>query len=68
MWAKLSELKAGDKVILDNGFDCHEAAIVEVKAHDDGLYFDCKEGRHYLAGQADDGEHCVGIRGPLPLD
>ena len=28
---------------------------------DDGLYLLCARGRHYLSGQADDGEHCVGV-------
>lgn len=61
-WAKLSELKEGDKIELDSGFTCHAAGPIEVRADPKGdLYFPCKEGRHMLDGQADDGEHLVGV-------
>ena len=58
-FAKVSEIKAGDKVRLDAGFTCHEAGVVTIKA-DDGLYFECDEGHHYLSGQIED-DHYVGI-------
>lgn len=72
-YAKLSELKAGDWAELDDGFTCAPAGPVLLQADDKGkLYFACcgehdhDEGieaneRHYVAGQADDGEHCVGV-------
>lgn len=61
-YAKLSELKVGDKVELDEGFTCHAAGIVTLQADAEGkLYFDCEEGGHDLDGQADDGEHCIGV-------
>jgi hypothetical protein len=68
-WARLSEPMPGDKVELDSGFTCHAAGIVEVKEdpdHPTDLYFDCvdEDGepqKHLLSGQADDGEHLVGI-------
>lgn len=60
-WAKLSELKAGDKIELDSGFNCAGPGPTEVHASDHGLYFECSEGHHYLHDQADDGEHCVGV-------
>ena len=61
-WAKLSELKVGDIVELDGGFTCQEAGVATVHSdEDEKLYFICGDGRHYLSGQADDGEHCVGV-------
>lgn len=65
-WAKLSELKQGDKVELDSGFSCHPAGIVTLGMLNNKLLFECDEGIHTIAGQADDGEHLIGIYGPLP--
>lgn len=54
---KLSDLQPGDKIKLDSGFTCAPASITEVLQADDGLYFKCSHGRHYLEGQErDDGE------------
>lgn len=60
-WAKLSELEAHRLVELDGGFTCHKAGPVTLYQDEVGLYFECEDGRHYVSGQADDGEHCVGI-------
>lgn len=61
-YAKLSQLKAGQMVWVDGGFTCLPPWTKrEVKQDADGLYIDCSEGTHHLAGQADDGEHCIGI-------
>jgi hypothetical protein len=61
-YAKLSELKEGDKIELDGDFTCQRKGVHFVhKDEHGGLYFNCREGRHLLDGQADDGEHCVGI-------
>lgn len=61
-YAKLSALKVGDKVELDDGFTCHKAGIVEIIKSDIGkLGFKCSAGFHEISGQADDGEHCVGV-------
>lgn len=64
-WAKLSELKASDKVELDGGFTCTPAGTALVQGDQVGLFFSCQEGNHYISGQADDGEHCIGIYGPI---
>jgi hypothetical protein len=51
--AKLSEVKEGSLVELDDSFACRSAGEVEVKADKLGqLFFTCGEGRHYLLGQA----------------
>lgn len=61
-YAKLSQLKAGDTVELDSGFTCRMEGSVELQADTkDELFFVCDDGKHYVSGQADDGEHCVGI-------
>lgn len=62
-WARLSHLKPGDRLRADGGFTCIlEDATPPVKAESDGrLYVPCSDGRHYLDGQADDGEHLVGM-------
>lgn len=61
-YAKLSELKAGDHVELDNGFDCHVMGVATIHADDRGdLYFACHYGKHYIADQADGGGTLIGI-------
>lgn len=63
-WARLSELKAGDKVSLDRGFSCRagKSSVVEVKADENGsLYFDCNDGKHYLSGQVGKYDHLIGV-------
>jgi hypothetical protein len=63
-WAKLSELKAGDKIQTDGGFTCgmnNKILIVE-NDDDDKLFVRCGEGNHLLAGQVDSDEgHLVGM-------
>jgi hypothetical protein len=62
-WARLSSLRAGSVVELDEGFTCHPAGEVTLLQDDrtGELYFECTCGRHLISGQADDGEHCVGV-------
>lgn len=61
-WAKLSEIKAGELIELDSGFTCARAGQIQVYARASGeLFFYCEDGTHLLLGQADDGEHLVGI-------
>lgn len=71
-YAKLSELQEGNRIELDDGFTCRVAGEAEVIKNKDGnLCFMCTGGDetkdspyteyHNLSGQADDGEHCVGI-------
>jgi hypothetical protein len=61
-WARLSVLKAGDKIRTDDGFTCGiNNKTLEVFADERGAFVRCDEGRHYLDGQADDGDHLIGM-------
>lgn len=55
-FAKVTEVKAGTKLITDGGFTCiGEGKLVEVQQDLTGhFFFPCKEGTHYLSGQIDD--------------
>lgn len=61
-WAKLSQTKAGDKLIPDGGFTCMRKGLpLTVQQHATGLYVECDCGFHFIEGQADDGEHMIGF-------
>lgn len=60
---KISDVKAEDLLVVDEGFPCVCAGPVKVERDLSGdLYFACAEGRHYLDGQLDDdAETLIGI-------
>ena len=69
-YARLSRLKAGDRIEADGGFTCmRPGAVLTVAADARGeLYVPCDgpdddpdPGKHFLCGQADDGDHLVGM-------
>lgn len=65
-YLKLADAKQGMIVELDEGFTCRVAGKAMlfhdcVRGGAEGIYFMCKEGSHFIRGQADDGIHCVGI-------
>lgn len=61
-YVKLSELKHGSKIELDGGFTCAGSVVKTVQADEKGeLYFECREGYHFLVGQVDDGKYCIGV-------
>lgn len=62
-YARMSQLKVGDKLECDGGFTCiPDKAIREVKMNNHGLYIDCEEEGHQLDGQlADDNDHLIGL-------
>jgi len=62
MATKLIDVQPGDALIADAGFTCVKPGRVSVKKSDNGLYFDCSEGRHYLDGQVNDEGSLVGLR------
>jgi len=53
MWAKLNELKPGDELIADGGFDCLEDGERCLVLDEGGLCVRCKQGLHFLEGQLD---------------
>lgn len=64
-WPKIDDLKAGDRLVADGGFTCIRAGCLctvkwdgdtayRDKSRESGLYVECDDGRHYLAGQVDD--------------
>jgi len=64
---KLGDIRPGDRIELDGGFDCIAAGIVDVHSDEGGLYFDCRQGRHALARQEDEpGAPLVGVISHTP--
>lgn len=59
-YAKISQLMPGQKIWHDGGSPCWRGHWSRLR-YEDGFYFPCRRGRHYLSGQADNGEDCVGI-------
>lgn len=61
-YLKLSEAKPGQKIICDGGFTCVNAFETARLGDNNGrLFFLCKDGMHFIDGQAVDGEHCIGL-------
>jgi hypothetical protein len=57
-YAKLSETKAGSRLVADGGFTCILAGEGLVVGEDtNGLYVPCSCGKHYLDGQLDDDDN-----------
>jgi len=59
---KMTDLKAGDVVIPDNGFGClEEGQQCEVGSEAGCLFVYCDLGKHYLDGQIDKDGNIVGL-------
>ena len=64
---RLSTLQAGEQLQCDGGFTCvNRGEVVTVHEADDGLYFRCSGGRHYLRGHLDEDGCLVGLRRNAP--
>jgi hypothetical protein len=64
-YAKEADVKAGDKLVADDGFTCIEPfKTLTVEEDDHGLFVSCAEGHHYLDGQLEDGDHYIGLTKP----
>lgn len=62
---KISALKKGDVLIADDGFTClKNGERVKVGEADGELFVPCKDGKHFLAGQTDDGDTLTGLSKP----
>ncbi len=61
-FAKISDVKAGDKLKTDGGFTCMaEGEVKTIIADEAGrLFIECCDGRHALDGQ-EEGEIYVGL-------
>lgn len=56
-YARLSQLKAGDRVQVDRDFTCIIPFSIRIVREDEqGLYIKCIEGNHYLDGQLDEAD------------
>jgi hypothetical protein len=63
---KLEDLKAGDKIVADNGFTClaagsHIVREVEDKDGKPSLAVQCADGWHWLDGQKDPDGYLTGF-------
>lgn len=60
-YARLSDLKPGDLVQVDAGFDCIPAGdLRNVRFDGHAPYIQCTKGRHYLSSDSNTGE-IVGV-------
>lgn len=61
-WAIYTNIKAGDRLKADGGFDClAKGQISQVERDDSGLFIRCEDGRHYLSGQLGDDDELIGL-------
>lgn len=60
---RLTDLKTGDRVIVDGGFDCMTQGIhpLQYDSREDAFFLHCVRGKHYLSGQEDNDGELVGI-------
>jgi len=53
-FARINEVKAGDTLVADGGFDClrpGQLCLVKTDPASDTLYVECSHGQHALEGQ-----------------
>lgn len=61
-YLKFEDVKEGDTVIIDEGFNCMKAGKKRVYAdEEEDLYIECDYGNHYLVGQEDEKGFLIGI-------
>ncbi len=63
-FALVSEVKAGDLLIPDAGFDCLTEGKAKLVLNDNlhGLYIKCSHDEHFLSGQiSNDGREYIGL-------
>lgn len=62
-YIQISELQEGDKIEVDDGFDCAKPNTSHfVFKDEEGFYIKCSRGKHLLDGQLeDDGDTLIGV-------
>jgi len=69
---RMRDITEGTVVKLDGGFTCHGGGLARVHEDNNGLYFKCDDGHHYLDGQLPfdpaDGDDLSGISKPTLFD
>ena len=61
-YAKLSDLRPGDKISLDDDFTCMSGNKIVQQDTNGELFVSCRQKGHWLNGQlAEDREHLIGI-------
>lgn len=65
-FVKLNSISPGDEIVADGSFAClRNGQVCEVKqVEGGGLYVECDEGSHFLAGRRYDDGECVGFSSP----
>lgn len=65
VYARLADLKSGDVVEVDAGFDCMDMGTHPIVDDGAGLAIPCACGHHDLDGQLNDNGYLVGVYGPI---
>lgn len=65
-WAHRDDVKEGDTLIADGGFTCighgtELAVLFDEDTARGGLFVECADGKHFLAGQLDEGHVYIGF-------
>ena len=61
-YPKLLAIRLGDRLVTYGGFTCIPSnSVVTVQEDDQGLFFCCADGRHYLESQKDENGECLGL-------
>jgi hypothetical protein len=65
-YSKNFAIKEGDRMMTFYGFECIPGnTVVTIHGDDNGLYFHCSEGKHYLKRQTDAEGNCLGLTAML---
>lgn len=60
-YCKEGQISPNQRVLLDGGFTCVKAGPTTILFDEDGLFFKCRAGHHYIDGQLNDDDEYIGI-------
>ena len=61
-YPKMWSIRLGDRLLTYGGFTCVPVnTVVTVEQDEQGLFFLCADGRHYLESQRDQNGECLGL-------